>query len=149
VTSRNRRAAPLLGRRTRSCAVASLAALALACAGRKTAEPVRPDKPGDERAKPESPDSPEEKGVPPKGERPRVPASPEALLAPGAVTDIQRALSGRGYLRAHRTGELDQATSAAVRRFQEEEGLAATGMPDRETLRRLRIDPEAAYGRDE
>lgn len=99
--------------------------------------------------RPESPDSPEEKGVPPKGERPRVPASPEALLAPGAVTDIQRALAEDGYLGAHRPGELDAATSAAVRRFQEAQGLAATGMPDRETLRRLGINPEAAYGRGE
>jgi peptidoglycan hydrolase-like protein with peptidoglycan-binding domain len=128
--------------------VTLVAALALACAGRKSAEPVKAGPPGRESTKPESPDSPEEMGVPPKGERPRVPASPEALLAPGAVTDIQRVLSELGYLRAHRPGEMDRATSAAVRRFQEEEGLAATGMPDRETLRRLGIDPEAAYGRD-
>lgn len=133
----------------RSFAVAVLAALALACAGRKAAEPVAEERPGQEGAKPESPDSPEEKGVAPEGERPRVPASPEALLAPGAVTDIQQALSDAGHLGAHRAGELDAATSAAVRRFQEEQGLPATGMPDRETVRRLGLNPEAAYGRDE
>lgn len=124
-------------------ALACVAALALACAGRKGAEPVRSSP-----ARPEAPDSPAELGVPPEGKRPRVPASPEALLAPGAVSEIQRALSARGFLRAHRNGELDRTTSAAVRRFQEDEGLAATGMPDRETLRRLGIDPEKAYGRD-
>lgn len=138
---------------TRSFAVVVLAALALACAGRKAREPVREpvtvERPGQEGAKPESPDSPEERGVAPKGERPRVPASPEALLAPGAVTDIQQALSDAGHLGAHRPGELDAATSAAVRRFQEEQGLPATGMPDRETVRRLGLNPEAAYGRDE
>jgi peptidoglycan hydrolase-like protein with peptidoglycan-binding domain len=78
---------------------------------------------------------------------PRIPASPEALLAPGAVGELQRALAARGYIGRHRQGELDAATSAAVRRFQQDEGLAATGMPDRETLRRLGIDAEAAYGR--
>ncbi len=138
----------LLGVRVRCCAAVSLA-LALACAGRKAAEPVGAGAAGEERPRAESPDSPEEKGVPPKGERPRVPASPEALLAPGAVTEIQRSLAEEGLLGAHREGELDAATSAAVRRFQEQQGLAATGMPDRETLRRLGIDPEAAYGRDE
>lgn len=135
--------------RVRRCAAVSLAALALACAGRKAAEPVGAGTPGEARARPESPDSPEEQGVPPKGERPRVPASPEALLAPGAVTEIQRALAEEGLLGAHREGELDRPTSAAVRRFQAQQGLAATGMPDRETLRRLGIDPEAAYGREE
>ena len=71
------------------------------------------------------------------------------LLAPGAIGELQRALADRGHLEGrHREGELDRATSAAIRRFQEEEGLAATGMPDRETLSRLGLDPEDAYGRD-
>jgi peptidoglycan hydrolase-like protein with peptidoglycan-binding domain len=97
--------------------------------------------------RPEAPDSAAAKGVPPKGARPRVPASPEALLAPGAVGRLQRALAERGLLGEHRAGELDDATSAAVRRFQEREGLAATGFPDRETLAKLGISPEDAYGR--
>jgi hypothetical protein len=95
----------------------------------------------------EAPDRPEEKGVPPKEGRPRVPASPEALLAEGAVSEIQRALDARELLGEHARGELDAPTSAALRRFQEEEGLAQTGFPDRETLRRLGLDPEKAYGR--
>jgi hypothetical protein len=98
-------------------------------------------------AKREAPDEPAEKGIPPEGGRPRVPAAPEALLAPGAVSEIQRALVDRGYLDAHREGELDPATSAALRAFQAEEDLAETGFPDRETLTRLGIDPRAAYGR--
>lgn len=150
--ARGWRTAKPCGGGARACTVVALTALALAlaCAGRRSAQPVTPGPSGKESStRPESPDTPEEKGVPPKGERPRVPASPEALLAPGAVTDIQRALSEDGYLGAHQPGELDEPTSAAVRRFQEEHGLAATGMPDRETLRRLGIDPEAAYGRDQ
>jgi hypothetical protein len=101
------------------------------------------------RARPEAPDEPAEKGVPPRGSRPRVPAAPEALLAPGAVGRIQQALEARGYLaEAHRRGELDAATSNGLRKFQEDEGLAATGMPDRETLDRLGVSPNAAYGRE-
>jgi hypothetical protein len=88
-----------------------------------------------------------EKGVPPEGDRPRVPASPDALLAEGAVAEIQEALVARGYLARHRKGVLDDATTAALRRHQREEGLAETGFPDRETVRRLGIDPEEAYGR--
>ncbi|ACL65216.1 Peptidoglycan-binding domain 1 protein [Anaeromyxobacter dehalogenans 2CP-1] len=125
-------------------ALALAAALGCATGGRR--EPVRPSPTGGAA---EAPDRPEELGVPPRGERPRVPSSPEALLAPGAVGEIQDALRDRGYLGAHRRGELDRATSAALRRFQEAQGLAATGAPDRETLRRLHVDPARAYGRDE
>jgi hypothetical protein len=63
------------------------------------------------------------------------------------VGEIQRALAERGLLGKHRKGELDEPTSAALRKFQGQEGLARTGFPDRETLRRLGIDPEQAYGR--
>lgn len=132
-----------------------LAALSGACGGSRRAADETPaaergeepagGKPG---AKREAPDEPAEKGVPPEGGRPRVPAAPEALLAPGAVSEIQRALADRGYLGSHRRGELDSATSDALRKFQAEEELAETGFPDRETLSRLGIDPRAAYGRD-
>jgi peptidoglycan hydrolase-like protein with peptidoglycan-binding domain len=128
----------------RRAALAALAAAALACGGVRRVEPAA----APARAKPEAPDQPAEKGVPPAPGRPRVPAAPEALLAPGAIGKIQRQLERKGYLGAHRRGELDDPTSAALARFQEDEGLAATGMPDRETVARLGLDPQAAYGRD-
>ena len=78
-----------------------------------------------------------------------MPASPDALLGERAVERVQRALAQRKLLAEHEEGELDAPTSAAIRKFQEEEGLAATGFPDRETLRRLGIDPEASYGKAE
>jgi peptidoglycan hydrolase-like protein with peptidoglycan-binding domain len=84
-------------------------------------------------------------GLPPEPGRPRIPASPQALLGEGAVGELQRALAGRGLLRGHREGALDGPTAAALRRFQAERGLAATGFPDRETLKDLGIDPEGAY----
>jgi peptidoglycan hydrolase-like protein with peptidoglycan-binding domain len=65
------------------------------------------------------------------------------------VAEIQRALARHGLLHEHREGELDPPTTAAVRRFQQEKGLAATGFPDRETLKDLGIDPERAYVREE
>jgi peptidoglycan hydrolase-like protein with peptidoglycan-binding domain len=76
-----------------------------------------------------------------------VPASPESLLAEGAVGRLQDALARRGHLGPHRPGELDDSTSQAVRRFQAAEGLAETGFPDRETLARLGLDPDEMYGR--
>lgn len=112
-----------------------------------------PRRVGDERKAPpkaEAPDEPSAKGVGAKPGRPQAPAAPEGLLTPGTLSALQRALANRGVLKAsHRSGELDAATAAALRRFQEEEGLAATGMPDRETLSRLGLDPDAAFGRNE
>jgi hypothetical protein len=131
-----------------SRAAAALALLAAAVACGRVRKVDKPDE-GEAQAPPrtEAPDRPAEKGVPPEEGRPRVPAGPEALLAEGSVGRIQEALAGRGLLGKHRRGELDEPTSAALRRFQESEGLAQTGFPDRETLRRLGIDPEDAYGR--
>jgi peptidoglycan hydrolase-like protein with peptidoglycan-binding domain len=74
-----------------------------------------------------------------------VPAAPQALLREGTVAEIQGALDRQGLLRGHRQGTLDAPTSAAIQRFQRERGLAATGFPDRETLKALGIDPEHAY----
>lgn len=78
--------------------------------------------------------------------RPRVPPTPEGLLGKDAVGKLQSALAQRGLLGPHSAGELDAPTSAAVKRFQEQRGLAATGMPDRETLRDLGVSAEEAYG---
>lgn len=88
-------------------------------------------------------------GLPPEPGRPRVPATPQALLGRDVVEEIQRALGERRLLRDHRAGELDDATSAAIRRFQRERGLAATGFPDRETLKDLGLDPEHVYVREQ
>ena len=82
--------------------------------------------------------------VPPREGRPAVAASPEGLMNPGSAREIQEALRGKGYLEAV-SGELDQATSAALRRFQHDQQLAETGAPDRETLRRLGVDPQSVY----
>jgi peptidoglycan hydrolase-like protein with peptidoglycan-binding domain len=77
-------------------------------------------------------------------DRPPVPATPDALLTDDGERDLERALADKGYL-ASGVGKLGGDTAAALRRFQEDEGLAATGFPDRETLRRLGLDPQRVY----
>lgn len=83
--------------------------------------------------------------VPPREGRPAVAASPEGLMNPGSAQKIQGALRQRGYLEGEPSGELDEATSAGLRKFQRSQGLAETGAPDRETLRRLGVDPAEIY----
>jgi peptidoglycan hydrolase-like protein with peptidoglycan-binding domain len=76
----------------------------------------------------------------------RVPPTPQALLGARKVARVQAALAKRGYLGAHRQGELDAATRKAVHRFQDDQGLARTGFPDRETLERLGVHPDEERG---
>jgi peptidoglycan hydrolase-like protein with peptidoglycan-binding domain len=72
--------------------------------------------------------------------------SPAGLLKPGAVQSIQKALADRGYLSSReqsgrgQAGELDSATRKALRSFQEENHLPATGTPDDGTIRKLGLD---------
>jgi peptidoglycan hydrolase-like protein with peptidoglycan-binding domain len=79
--------------------------------------------------------------TPAPGEPP-IAATPQGLLQPGAGERIQEALEKGGYLQHHRTGQLDEPTSAALRRYQQDHALAATGAPDRETLQKLGLDPD-------
>lgn len=83
--------------------------------------------------------------VPPRAGRPAVSATPEGAMNPGSARRIQEALRARGLLAEEPSGELDEATSAALRRFQRGQQLAQTGAPDRETLRRLGVDPQEVY----
>lgn len=70
--------------------------------------------------------------------RPELAVSPSGLMVPEGPRKIQEALVKKGYLtREQVTGKLDDPTSGAVRKFQGDEGLAKTGAPDRETIRRL------------
>lgn len=82
--------------------------------------------------------------IPPRPGHPAVAADPTSLMLPGSETKIQNALKEKGYLRSA-SGELDAPTSAAIRRFQRDQQLPETGAPDRETLRRLGVDPQDVY----
>ncbi len=84
---------------------------------------------------------------PQKPGRPPLAASPGGLFAPGGVEQIQKALASRGYLDlgSAKLGDIDAETSAAVRKFQSDEGIARTGNPDHETVRRLGLDPDQLF----
>src|SRR5690242_9427625 len=72
-------------------------------------------------------------------ERP-VRTTPGGMLEPAAMRTVQAALGHHG-VSAPSSGELDEETQAALRRFQAKEHIAKTGMPDYDTLRRLGLDP--------
>jgi hypothetical protein len=108
--------------------------------GRESAaQPAR--KEGGASAQPRAARAPEKPGRPPLA------ASPGALFVPGGVEQVQKALASRGYLDLGEVekGKIDAATSAAVRRFQSDEGIARTGNPDHETVRRLGLDADALF----
>ncbi len=74
---------------------------------------------------------------------PPLAASPAGLLQPGAVKRIQAELVRRDYLpEGERSGTLDGATQKALRKFQRDQGLPATGSPDDLTLRKLGLPIE-------
>jgi hypothetical protein len=82
------------------------------------------------------------------GEAEHVPlaATPAELLVPGAIEKIQDALAARGHLdRSARRGHLDVPTAGSIRKFQSDQDLARTGIPDHETVRRLGLDPDALF----
>lgn len=93
--------------------------------------------------------SKKETRVPPRDGRPGVAADPSGLMRAGSAKRIEEALRSKGYLRESSAkasaNELTTEATIALRRFQRDEGLAATGAPDRETLRRLGIDPQDVY----
>lgn len=132
-------------RRASAAAVVALALVAGACRHpRKVGTPA----PAAEKERAKRGETSAQKGVPPRGERPRVPSSPKALLAEGEIGKIQQALEDRGYLgKERRAGALDDPTTTALRKFQRDEDLAETGFPDRLTLQKLGLDPEKAYGK--
>jgi peptidoglycan hydrolase-like protein with peptidoglycan-binding domain len=77
--------------------------------------------------------------------RPPLAATPEAMFVEGGVAKIQHALEQNGLLKDHETGKLDEETTAAVRKFQERSGIAATGVPDHETIVKLGLDPNQLF----
>lgn len=66
---------------------------------------------------------------------------PAGLLVDGGVAQLQRALDKAGF-QAGEPGKFDRKTTDALRGFQEREELPRTGAPDRETLKKLGLDPD-------
>ncbi len=86
-------------------------------------------------------------GVPRGEAEPRIQSNPQAMLGRDTIARLQRELGRRGLLSRHEEGTLDVPTRDAIGRFQQQQGLAATGIPDRQTLIDLGVSPERAYGR--
>jgi peptidoglycan hydrolase-like protein with peptidoglycan-binding domain len=84
---------------------------------------------------------PESKQV--SSERP-VRTTPGGMLDPQSLKQVQSALDKRGF-KTSDSGQLDEETQAALRRFQKREHVAQTGLPDFDTLRRLGLDPKKIY----
>lgn len=60
--------------------------------------------------------------------------------ADSLAADVQSALRRRGYYRGAIDGDIGPGSRAAIRAYQREHGLAATGRIDASLLRSLRID---------
>jgi peptidoglycan hydrolase-like protein with peptidoglycan-binding domain len=119
-----------------------LVASSLACAHARQVDAA----PGDASGR-AAPTRARPKAGPVKPGHPPLATAPDDLFVAGAVERIQQALAERGYLalEAVQRGRLDRVTSAAVRKFQSDQDLARTGIPDHETVRRLGLDPDALF----
>lgn len=62
-------------------------------------------------------------------------------LRPERVVEIQQALIQAGYLNQEPSGRWDEATRAAMRRYQSENNLPVTGLPEAKTLMKLGLGP--------
>lgn len=82
----------------------------------------------------------------PRADAPPLATSPAGLLKPEAVAAIQEKLVSRGRLaKSEESGKLDQPTHAALRTFQGENNLPATGMPDDLTIKKLGLRPDQVF----
>jgi hypothetical protein len=71
---------------------------------------------------------------------PPLAASPSELMEPGSQEKIAKALKAKGVV--ERDDVRGEQLSDGLRKFQQSQGLAATGFADHETLLRLGIDPK-------
>jgi Putative peptidoglycan binding domain len=120
-----------------SLGLAAGLAAGLACSHAETVAPPNAPNP------PEAPSRlPSPKAVTPQTDpgHPYLAGSPSQLMAPGSADAIAAALRKRGLLAPDDNSS--KAMEKALRTFQESQGLAATGFPDHETLRKLGIDPK-------
>ena len=140
----------------RLAVVVCVAAGALACGHARTVGPTDSARADDRRSEAVAAEAPAKRAPPRRsrddegsdGGKEGVPlaTSPAGLLKPGALKMIQQRLSNAGALSEERqTGELDVETRAALRRFQEANGLPATGDPDGATVGKLGLKPNDVF----
>lgn len=74
----------------------------------------------------------------PGAQRPLPPAEPK--VAPNSRSQLAQALRDKGFLAAD--AQPGTQLGGPIRQFQKSQGLAETGFADRETLKRLGLDPD-------
>jgi len=90
----------------------------------------------------------EEKAKPPqRAETLTTSKTTKQMFKPEGLKRLQVALSVKAT-DVEETGRLDDATQESLRKYQKDQGLPATGLPDYETLRRLGLKPEEVFHRD-
>ncbi len=62
-------------------------------------------------------------------------------MEPERIEEIQQALGKAGYLNQEPNGKWDDATVAAMRRYQSDNGFDVTGKPDAKSLMKLGLGP--------
>ena len=79
------------------------------------------------------------------------PSAPQPRIVAGGiqserVIEIQNALTKAGVFEGPATGQYDESTSAAMKRFQVNNGLPATGLPSAHTLKKLGVSKRSNDG---
>ena len=82
----------------------------------------------------------------PARDGPPLATGPEGLMTEGAVEKIQERLRDRDLLKGDApSGNWDERTRTALRDFQRDNGLPATGMPDDVTVGKLGLKPADVF----
>lgn len=74
--------------------------------------------------------------------------SPDSL-SKDQITEVQKALNEKGFHAANVDGEMGEETSKALRNFQENEGITASGELNKETLDALGVDIDVKQAQEE
>lgn len=82
-------------------------------------------------------------GQEPSAPQPRIVSSG---IQSDRVTEIQNALMKAGVFEGPSTGQYDETTSAAMKKFQVSNGLPATGLPSAHTLKKLGVSKRSNDG---
>lgn len=101
-----------------------------------------------EAKSPEQKEKAEEKAkTPQRAETITTSKTTKQMFKPDGVKKMQVALSAK-TVDIDESGQLDNSTQESLRKYQKDQGLPATGLPDYETLRRLGLKPEEVFHRD-
>lgn len=100
----------------------------------------------------DSPKAAAEKKAEGTDEKPKASATTHAtstttkeMFKKDGLKKLQSALANKGNANVKETGVLDARTQTALKAYQKQEGIAETGMPDYEVVRRLGLEPDEVF----